>query len=85
MPSEEVINHIYEIFVTRCQGPLGNVFHTPSFLAQTKTLYECLSLPSMEERVNAILVLVEMETLACYLLAVSEAHSSENKPHAHHI
>ncbi|KAJ5574186.1 uncharacterized protein N7459_008613 [Penicillium hispanicum] len=70
LPDEDMIAHIYEVFITRCQGPLGNIVHTPTFLAQAKTLYECLSLPSTEEKATALLVSITMDMLACHLLAL---------------
>lgn len=70
MPDQDMISHVYEVFVTRCQGPLGNIIHKPTFLAQTRTLYECLNHTSLEKRATALLSSVTMDMLACQLLAV---------------
>lgn len=70
MPEPEMIHLLYEVFVTRCQGPLGNVVHTPTFMKQAETFCGCLGLPSPEERVMALSSAISMDTLACHLLAV---------------
>ena len=70
MPEPNMINHLYEVFVTRCQGPLGNVVHTPTFLEQAEVFCGCLTFTSPEEQVTALSVAVSMDTLACHLLAV---------------
>ncbi|PYH84644.1 hypothetical protein BO82DRAFT_8984 [Aspergillus uvarum CBS 121591] len=70
LPEWEVIHLLLEVFVTRCQGPLGNVVHTPTFIAQAAQFGTCLSLTSPDEQVSAIASAVTMETLGCYLLAL---------------
>ena len=71
MPKPDMIRHLYEVFTTRCQGPLFNVIHTPTFLAQAEDLYFCLSCSSDQERQAMILWdKISMDTLACHLLAV---------------
>ena len=39
-----IIHLFYEVFVTRCQGPLSNIIHTPAFTKQAGKL--CRSLGS---------------------------------------
>ncbi|KAL4746135.1 hypothetical protein BDW72DRAFT_210716 [Aspergillus terricola var. indicus] len=70
MPELEMIHHLCEVFVTRCQGPLMNVVHTPTFIKQAEQFSNCLSLGSVDAQVLAIASTVTMETLACYLLAL---------------
>ena len=70
LPEREMINHLYEVFVTRCQGPLGNVVHTPTFLEQAEVFHGCLTFASPEGQVMALSCAVSMDTLACHLLAV---------------
>ncbi|OJJ95110.1 hypothetical protein ASPACDRAFT_1908433 [Aspergillus aculeatus ATCC 16872] len=70
LPECEVINVLFEVFVTRCQGPSGNVVHTPTFMAQAAQFGSCLNLASANERASAIANAVTMETLGCYLLAL---------------
>ncbi|KAL4998976.1 hypothetical protein BDV10DRAFT_200976 [Aspergillus recurvatus] len=70
MPALEIIHLLFEVFVTRCQGPLGNVVHTPTFTKQAEQFRNCLSLASPDSRALAISSTVTMETLGCYLLAL---------------
>ncbi|PYI32284.1 putative C6 transcription factor [Aspergillus indologenus CBS 114.80] len=70
LPEWEMIHVLFEVFVTRCQGPLGNVVHTPTFMAQAAKFGHCLRLSSPDERASAIASAVTMETLGCYLLAL---------------
>ncbi|OKL55826.1 hypothetical protein UA08_08809 [Talaromyces atroroseus] len=70
MPALDTIHPLFEVFVTRCQGPLGNVFHTPTFTKQAEQFVKCLGLASPDSRVLAISSTVTMETLGCYLLAL---------------
>ena len=70
MPELNMIYILYEVFVTRCQGPLGNVVHTPTYLKQAENICSCLSLASPEAQVMALFDTFTMETLACHLLAV---------------
>ncbi|RHZ52824.1 putative C6 transcription factor [Aspergillus thermomutatus] len=70
MPELEMIHVLFEVFVTRCQGPLGNVVHTPTFMKQAEQFRNCLSLASPDSRVLAISSTISMETLGCYLLAL---------------
>ena len=65
-----MIHLLYEVFVTRCQGPLGNVVHTPTFLKHAERSCGCLSLASPEAQVMALFNTISMDTLACHLLAV---------------
>ncbi|MDI1491514.1 MAG: hypothetical protein OHK93_002723 [Ramalina farinacea] len=50
MPKPDMIRHLYEVFTTRCQGPLFNVVHTPTFLEQAEDLYSCLSCGNDQEQ-----------------------------------
>ncbi|GFF50529.1 hypothetical protein IFM46972_09067 [Aspergillus udagawae] len=70
MPELEMIHVLFEVFVTRCQGPLGNVVHTPTFMKQAEQFHNCLSLASPDSWVLAISSTVSMETLGCFLLAL---------------
>ena len=70
MPELDVIYLLYEVFVTRCQGPLGNVVHTPTFMEQAENFWGCLGLASPEAQVMALSRTISMDTLSCYLLAV---------------
>lgn len=60
-------------FVTRCQAPLGNVIHTPTFLKQAKRLSNCLRQVSPETRATALANTFSTDTLACFLLAETTA------------
>ncbi|PKX89458.1 putative C6 transcription factor [Aspergillus novofumigatus IBT 16806] len=70
MPELEMIHVLFDVFVTRCQGPLGNVVHTPTFMKQAGQFRNCLSLASPDSRVLAISSTVCMEKLGCFLLAL---------------
>lgn len=65
-----MIHLFYDVFVTRCQGPLGNVVHTPTFMKQAKWFCGCLGFASPEAQVMALSSTITMDTLACHLLAV---------------
>ncbi|KAJ5552166.1 hypothetical protein N7494_001544 [Penicillium frequentans] len=65
IPDPEMAHHLYDVFVTRCQGPLGNTFHTPTFLKHADRLVLGLafhpkpnilgwSSTDMNERVEAV-------------------------------
>ena len=70
MPELDMIHLLHQVFVARCQGPLGNVIHTPTFLKQAEMFCGCLSLASPEAQVMALSNTISMDTLACHLLAV---------------
>lgn len=70
MPGLDMIHLLYEVFVTRCQGPLGNAVHTPIFMKQAEEFCGCLGLASPEAQVMALSSTISMDTLACHLLAV---------------
>ncbi|KAF4260287.1 hypothetical protein KXV58_002641 [Aspergillus fumigatus] len=70
MPTVEIIDALLEVFITRCQGPLGNVVHTPTFLKQAQQFSNCLKLASLDSRVLAVSSTVPMEKLGGYLLAL---------------
>ena len=70
MPELDMIHSLYKFFVTRCQGALGNVVHTPSFRKQAESLVSCLGLASPEAQAMALSNAFSMDTLACHLLAV---------------
>ena len=69
LPAVDLIHHLYEVFITRCQGPLGNVIHTPTFVLQAEVLCSCLESTSREEKVMTLWE-IPFDTLACHLLAV---------------
>ena len=70
MPELAIIHLLYEVFVTRCQGPLGNIVHTPTFMKQVDRFCRCLALTSPEARVIAMYTTISMDQLARHLLAV---------------
>lgn len=70
MPELDMVHLLYDVFVTRCQGPLGNVVHTPTFMKQAKWFCGCLGFASSEAQVMALSSTITMDTLACHLLAV---------------
>jgi hypothetical protein len=70
LPERDVICAIQEVFLTRCQGALGNVIHTTSFKKQAETLVDFLGLPSTEDKVLALAGVFSLDALACHLLAV---------------
>lgn len=70
MPELDIIELLYEVFITRCQGPLGNVVHTPTFMEQAEFFCGCLGLASPEAQVMALFDTFSMSTLACHVLAV---------------
>ncbi|KGO41440.1 hypothetical protein PEX1_011520 [Penicillium expansum] len=67
LPEWDVIQLLYEVFVTRCQGSLGNVVHTPSFMKQADQLHHCLSMDSPDVAIASTL---SMDSLAVLLLAL---------------
>ncbi|KAJ5263199.1 hypothetical protein N7478_010804 [Penicillium angulare] len=67
LPEWDVIQTLYEIFVIRCQGPLGNVVHTPSFMKQADQLSQCLNSPYPDA---AIATTIPLDSLAVLLLAL---------------
>ena len=73
MPAQDIIHLLYEIFVTRCQGPLGNVIHTTTFMKQADTFCDSFGFASPEAQVMALSTKISMDTLACHLLAVRMA------------
>ena len=70
MPGLDMIRLLYQVFVTRCQGPLGNIVHTPTFMKHAETFCGCLSLASSEAQVTALSNTISMDAIACHLLAV---------------
>lgn len=70
LPEPEMIQHLDQVFVTRCQAPLGNIVHTPTFLRQSERLCKCLAFPSAREQAAELSSHIPMDTLACHLLAV---------------
>ncbi|KAL8795926.1 MAG: hypothetical protein Q9195_001670 [Heterodermia aff. obscurata] len=70
LPELDMIRHLYEVFVTRCQGPLGNIVHKQHFLDEAEVLCGCLSLASPESRVMELSSKFSLDVLACHLLAV---------------
>lgn len=72
MPELGVIRLLYEVFLTRCQGPLGNVVHTPTFMKQAEKLCDCLDIGSPEAQAMAVFSALPIPILACHLLSVSQ-------------
>ena len=70
VPEPDIICLLFETFVTRCQAPLGNVVHTPTFMKQAEKFCACFSLASREAQVMALFGTMSIDTLACHLLAV---------------
>ncbi|PWY66012.1 hypothetical protein BO70DRAFT_346152 [Aspergillus heteromorphus CBS 117.55] len=70
MPGPDLISALYDAFVTRCQGSLGNIIHTPTFLDQANGLYECLICPSAEQNALLMSERISMEMLSCLLMAL---------------
>lgn len=71
LPKPDMIRHLYEVFTTRCQGPLLNVVHTPTFLEQAEELCFCLSCGNeQEQQVMMLWDKISVDTLAGHLLAV---------------
>lgn len=70
MPEPDMIRLLCEVFVTRCQGPLSNIVHTPTFMKQVEMLCACLNLASPEAQIMAVSSTISMDRLACHLLAV---------------
>ena len=85
MPELDIIHVLTEVFVTRCQAPLGNVVHTPTFLAQAEDFRACLGLASPEARVMALSSIISMPTLACHLLAVRMPTSHASVVYLHSL
>lgn len=75
VPELDLIYLLYEGFVTRCPGSLGNVVHVPIFLKQAKVFCGCLVLVPSEAQVLALSNTISMDTLACHLLAVRMSFS----------
>lgn len=72
LPDRDMIQRLHEVFVTRCQGPLCNVFHTPTFLKQADVLYTQLGLFSPQIPPRASFTAIPMDLLAFHLLAVRQ-------------
>lgn len=70
LPSSELIKALTEVFVTRCQAPIGNIFHTPSHILQIERLCVCADSKEMEEKKYALFELFSMDMLACLLLSL---------------
>lgn len=69
LPTTDITRLIFEVFITRCQAPLGNVVHTPSFMADAEELFASLSRSSREDKVKGLLS-IPMDLIACCLLVV---------------
>lgn len=80
MPELDVIRLLYEVFVTRCQGPLGKIVHTPTFTEQAEIFCGCLGHSSPEAQVVALSSTTSMDTLACHLLALVLALAFHSTP-----
>lgn len=68
IPDPEMAHHLYDVFVTRCQGPLGNTFHTPTFLKHADRV--CGYVTSASFDLHSFASSFSMESLACFLMAV---------------
>lgn len=75
LPEEDVVSHIYDVFVTRCQGALGNIFHTPTFLKDAARLRSWISSQAVAPETQGAQSPFSMETLGCFLLAVCPSSS----------
>ena len=82
LPELDMIRHLHQVFVSRCQGPLGNVVHTPTFLKQAEKFNECFNFHSLNAQVTALSSRFSMDMLACHLLAVRTA-SYRDRAYAH--
>ena len=85
IPELDVIQALHEVFVTRCQGPLGNIVHTPTFMGQAKDFCSCLGLDSVEAQVSALSNTFSMDTLATHLLAVRMLVNHASNVCSHHL
>lgn len=70
MPEPAIIHVLNQTFITRCQGPIGNIVHTPTYIMQSEKLCECLSLASPEAQAMALFDTIPMDRLASHILAV---------------
>ncbi|PWN34865.1 uncharacterized protein FA14DRAFT_160285 [Meira miltonrushii] len=70
LPSLELIKALTEVFVTRCQAPIGNVVHTPTHILRIERLCACIDSNEFREKKYAILESFGMDTLACLLLSL---------------
>ncbi|KAJ6166493.1 hypothetical protein N7470_001940, partial [Penicillium chermesinum] len=68
LPEPELIRQLYGVFATRCQAPLGNVFHTPTFLQAAETLY--LESETLADKARHLSSTFTMEEISCFLLAL---------------
>lgn len=73
LPEVDVVHHIYDVFVTRCQGAIGNVFHTPTFLEDATLFRDWISCQTTIPEKKGAQFPFSMETLACFLLAVRQS------------
>lgn len=69
-PDADMVHHLYGIFTTRCQGPLGNIFHTPTFLKHAGRTCEYINSASFD--LHTFAGSFSMESLACFLMAVCD-------------
>lgn len=71
MPELDMVRLLFEVFDTRCLGPLDNFVYTPTFMKQAEIFCGCLGIASPEVQVMTLSSTIPMDTLACHLLAVS--------------
>ncbi|RAK95978.1 putative C6 transcription factor [Aspergillus ibericus CBS 121593] len=64
LPEIDIIHLLHEVFLIRCQGPLGNVIHTPTFARQLEIFRDCLRTPPGEFRLMELIDNISMETNA---------------------
>lgn len=76
LPEFELMHQLYGVFTTRCQAPLGNVFHTTTFLKDVEIFCQNLRSGSVAEKSARLSRIYKMEKLSCFLLAVcnDQAH-----------
>lgn len=72
LPPDDMIRALYDCFVTRCQAPLGNVVHTPTFKRQAEKLCNDLSRVPYDEKYEVLDDGFPLDALACLLLAVRD-------------
>ncbi|KAJ6131603.1 hypothetical protein N7523_001309 [Penicillium sp. IBT 18751x] len=70
LPAGNVIRALHETFITRCQAPLGNIFHTTAFKQQAQSLYDCFIQASPEARAVALATKFTTDEIACLLMAL---------------
>ncbi|KAJ5986101.1 hypothetical protein N7451_010466 [Penicillium sp. IBT 35674x] len=78
IPDSEMAHHLYEVFVTRCQGPLSNIFHSPTFMKHADRM--CGHVTSVSFDLHSSTSSFSMESLACFLMALVLGLAFHPKP-----